>query len=102
MPVPLVCDHHKLGQIGDVTLVSKYPDKIVIHGWVWDNPAADHAWALIQSGEMRALSVGATSTQKTVVDGVTYCDRWQLREVSIVRTPANPDCVFEIYRPKEL
>jgi hypothetical protein len=101
MPVPLVCAHHELGQIGDVTVVSKYPDKVVIHGWVWNNPAGDRAWALIESGEMRALSVGATSVQATVVDGVTYCDRWLLREVSIVRRPANPDCWLKISKQGE-
>jgi hypothetical protein len=43
-------------------------------------------------------SIGSTSIRKTVVDGVTFAERWLLDEVSIVRKGANPDCVLEIMR----
>jgi hypothetical protein len=96
-PIPLKCDHHKLGQIGDVTLVTIEPTQVIIHALLWNTDAATYAWEnLIRTGEMRCLSAGAVSIRKTIVDGITFAERWLLDEVSIVRVPANPDCTFEV------
>jgi hypothetical protein len=98
-PIPLRCDHHELGQIGDVTLVSISPLKVVIQAMLWSTEAADYAWEnLVQSGGMRCLSAGATVIRKTVVDHIAFAERWLLNEVSIVRVPANPDCTFEVMK----
>jgi hypothetical protein len=96
-PVPLLCSHESLGQIGDVVLLQVEQNRVVIEGMFWNTDAARYAWdKLILSGEMRFLSVGSVSIHKTIVDGITFFDSWLLREVSIVRKPANPDCVFEV------
>jgi HK97 family phage prohead protease len=97
-PVPLLCAHHDLGQIGDVVSLTTEPRKLTIKAVVWDTAAGKYAWELIRSGEMRGLSIGSTSIRRTVVDGVSFFEAWLLREVSICRVPANPDCTLEIMR----
>jgi hypothetical protein len=98
-PIPLKCDHHELGQIGDVTLVNISPQQVVIHGLIWDTDPATYAWEnLIKTGAMRCLSAGALATKRTVVDEIGFLERWLLEEVSIVRVPANPDCTFEVMK----
>jgi hypothetical protein len=97
-PVPLLCAHHEMGQVGDVVLVEKGPERVIVHALFWQTEAARYAWDLVKAGEMGGLSMGTASVRKTVVDGVTFHERWLLQEVSIVRTPANPDCTFEVMR----
>jgi hypothetical protein len=53
---------------------------------------------LIAAGEVAAFSVGSKWADLVAeVDGVRYFRSWTLKEVSIVRTPANPDCSLRIY-----
>jgi HK97 family phage prohead protease len=94
-PIPLRCEH-KAGQIGEVVVVTKDAKRIIIEAMLWDTPAAVYAWKLIQSGAIRALSAGSTSIRKTQVTNVVFFEKWLLREVSVCRTPANPNCVLEV------
>jgi hypothetical protein len=98
MPIPLKASH-KAGTIGLVTQVRKSPKSLFVRAVLDDNPAADHAWDLIRSGEMRAFSVGAGPGADIIaeVDDVKYYRSWTLAEVSIVRTPANPDAWLRVY-----
>lgn len=98
MPVPLKASH-KVGTIGMVTQVRKSPKSLFVRAVLDDNAASDHAWDLIRSGEMCAFSVGAGPGADVIaeVDGVKYYRNWTLAEVSIVRTPANPDAWLRVY-----
>jgi hypothetical protein len=60
-----------------------------------DNLAADYAWSLVEQGELRAFSVASVKGSSTVagsVLGTKFYSTWTLSEISLVRTPANPDC----------
>jgi hypothetical protein len=94
-PIPLKSSHCE-GQIGDVVRVQIEPKQVVIHGLIWTTAAADFAWDLVRQGEVRCLSVGTVSLRKTVVEELTFIERWLLAEVSICRRGANPDCSFEV------
>jgi HK97 family phage prohead protease len=98
MPIPLKCSH-KVGAIGMVTQVRKSPKSLFIRAVLNDDRAADRAWDLICAGELQAFSVGSEHGTDVIVevDGVKYVREWTLKEVSIVRTPANPDCWLRIY-----
>jgi HK97 family phage prohead protease len=100
LPIPLLCSHSKYERpIGDVTLVRRDRRHIYIQASINENESGDYAWKLIEDGELKALSVGSNDGQvQAEVDGVVFIDRWTLREVSIVRRGANPDCWFEIYK----
>jgi hypothetical protein len=100
-PIPLKAGH-KVGSIGQVVHVRKSPKSLFIRAVLDDNAAADHAWELIRTGTLKALSVGVerdTSECIAEVDGVTYFRRWSLSEVSVCRSGANPDAWCRIYRP---
>ena len=97
-PIPLLSSHSKFGKaIGDVTLVRRCERQIFIQANIHENAAGDYAWGLIQDGELACLSVGpADSRLQAEVDGVKFYDQWRLKEVSICRKGANPDCIFEV------
>lgn len=97
-PIPLLSSHSKFGKaIGDVTLVRRGERDIYVQADIHENPAGNYAWRLIQDGELATLSVGAADMHlQAEVDGVKFYDRWRLKEVSICRNGANPDCVFEV------
>ncbi len=102
LPVPLLSQHAKRGdRIGDVVLIRKSVREVYCRAMVYENnAAADYAWKLIQDGTVRCFSISSADDQfrhvQGVVDGITFYDRWRLREVSICRKGANPDCVSEI------
>lgn len=98
LPIPLRYGHSKLGRgIGEVTLVRKSDRQIYIEAEIFDTPAGDHAWRLIESGALRCLSVGKADVRyQAEVDGVRYVDQWKLAEVSICRKGANADCFFQV------
>lgn len=104
MPVPLLFGHEEYNgrmlPIGEVYLVQKCDHRVYVRAVLFDDSAAaDHAWGLIERGDVRALSVGRKDQQVGgVVDGIKFIDRWTLKEVSICRRAANPDAYFEILR----
>jgi HK97 family phage prohead protease len=95
MPVPLLSAHHARGRIGEVVLVRKSDRQIYVQAVFDDTRAAHHAWDLVQSGELRGLSVGTNPITETVCEGIRFIDRWTLGEVSLVKTPGNPDATCE-------
>ena len=95
-PIPLVCAHHDLGQIGDVVLGGEEPGPNRDRDSLRRMTTGTYGWTLVETGEMRGLSVGTVIVRKTVVDGNTIAGRWLLREVTIVRNPANPRCLLEV------
>jgi hypothetical protein len=99
VPVPLLCRHVEWGEIGQVVYLRKSDSEIFMRAIVHDNEAGRFAWGRIESGEFAALSVASEREQGSfhvqgAVDGTLFYDRWKLREISIVKTPANPDCYF--------
>lgn len=101
MPVPLLFAHKGIEvPIGDVFMVSKSEHQVYVRALIFeDNAAADHAWLLIEAGEVRALSVSRTDQHlQGIVDGISFYDRWRLKEVSICRRGANPQAYFEILK----
>jgi hypothetical protein len=106
LPIPIYSQHACAGEsIGEIVHLRKSALGIFVIGTIKENNlAADHAWALIEDGTLRAFS-GAAAPGSThlqgIVEGVKYFDRWRLSEVSIVKNGANPDCRFEIREQKE-
>jgi phage head maturation protease len=95
----LLSQHGSQGKgVGEVTLVRTSKTEVYIQAALNNSAAADYAWALIENGEVRALSVGWNPISvQAEVDKITFYDRWSIREISMVRTGANPDCRFEIF-----
>lgn len=103
MPIPVLSQHQGLAApIGEAVLVRKREREIfVICSILEGNEAADHCWDLIERGETLSFS-GAADTEglrlQGHVDGKRFFDEWRLKEISICRAGANPDCYFEIFR----
>jgi hypothetical protein len=102
LPVPLLSSHKGHSTpIGEVVHVRKCPLQIYVRAIVHHGPAGDYAWEMIESGELRAFSGAAVQESwklDGIVDGVSFYKNWTLREVSICREGANPDCWFDIYK----
>jgi hypothetical protein len=95
-PIPLLCGHEAQGSIGEVVMLRQSPREIYCIAALHDNNlASDHVWSLVEQGELRGFSV-ASVPNSSVISGAVYGTKfygsWQLAEVSLVRTPANPDC----------
>lgn len=88
-------------KIGEIVLVRKSEQGIYVIAVIDEGThAGDDAWKLIESGKALCFSVGGESRSfrlRGVVDGHRYYDRWRLKEVSVCRKGANPDCTFSIY-----
>jgi hypothetical protein len=100
-PVPLLSQHEGHSTpIGEVTLIRKRAEDIFVHAVIGASEAADHAWDLIERGETRAFSGASAPGARVqgIVDGKTFYDEWTLKEVSVCRAGANPDCHFEIFK----
>jgi hypothetical protein len=85
--------------IGTVYYARTSTEGIWVKAIVDDSIAGDHAWRLIESGEVRCFSGAAAPSSlrvKGIVDGVTYYDAWTLSEVSVCPKGANPDCWFYV------
>jgi hypothetical protein len=101
LPTPLFCDHDNgLQPIGSVFHFRKSSAKIYVRATIDEGrAAADYAWKLIQLRELTCLSVATENGAQidAVVDGVRFYKAWRLKEVSVCRQGANPDCRFAIY-----
>ncbi len=103
-PLPIFSDHaqHRHGDsvkpIGQVSLVRLSCHKVFIRGSIFETgAAADHAWALIEKGDVRAVSVLSRERRlESIVDDVRFVSEWECLEVSVCREGANTDCKFEI------
>jgi hypothetical protein len=100
-PIPLLCSHENHGSIGEVVMLRRSPREIyciaALHD---DNLAADYAWSLVEQSELRAFSVASMAGSSTIdgaVMGTKFYGSWQLAEVSLCRTGANPDARAEIF-----
>jgi hypothetical protein len=95
-PIPLLCQHEDHGSIGEIVTLRRSPREIYVIAALHDNNlAADYAWSLIEQGVLRGFSQGTVKGSTSIsgsVLGTKFYDTWQLGEVSLVRTPANPDC----------
>ncbi|MBZ9760320.1 hypothetical protein LB553_05450 [Mesorhizobium sp. CA8] len=102
LPVPLLSSHKGYdAPIGEVFYVRRSQDRIYIRAQINDNEAGDFAWELIRSGELRCLSGAARNSSlrmQGIVEGKTFYGSWELLEVSICQTGANPDSVLEVYQ----
>jgi hypothetical protein len=100
-PIPLLCAHEPHGSIGEIVLLRRSPREIyVIAAFHDDNLAADYAWSLVEQGELPAFSVASVQGSSTVagsVLGTKFYSSWQLAEVSLCRSGANPDARAEIF-----
>jgi len=112
IPTPLLFGHarvtdadgkeHRLtdeqAEIGLVYGIEKTAAALKFKAVLHDSLAADHAWKLIESGEVRCVSIGHLQSPATkirgAVDGVKFYDEWVLRELSLCRQGANPDAVI--------
>ena len=108
LPIPVLSQHEGDGKpIGEVVRLRKSRRHVYVEAIIFEgNVAADHAWRLIEAGELRALSGAMSNDPRThrlqgIADGVSFYDQWMLKEVSICREGANPDCRFEILYSRE-
>jgi hypothetical protein len=93
-PIPLLCSHEELGSIGEVVMLRRSPREIyaicALHD---DNLAANYAWSLVEQGTLRAFSV---ASERSKIDGsvlgTRFYGEWKLREISLCKQGANPDC----------
>ena len=101
LPVPILFGHKgHSAPIGEVFYARKGRGRLYIRAAIFDNAAGDHAWRLVESGEVRCLSgAGRTLKLQGEVDGVRFYEKWKLVEVSLCRVGANPDSVFEPWKP---
>ena len=101
LPVPVLFAHSKYGKgIGEVVYLRKSRSEIYVRAVINNNLAGDYAWSFIKSGEARCFSVAVQQNDyrlQAEVDDVKFFDRWTLKEVSVCREGANPDCHFEIF-----
>jgi len=104
LPAPLLWQHAKYGgSIGEVCFLQRDEKGIYIRASVFTHEAAQYAWKKVVLGELSGLSCAVEQDQslhlQAEVGNVKFYDRWRIKEVSIVPTPANKDCFFEIYSP---
>jgi hypothetical protein len=97
-PIPLLSAHSKRGgRIGEVVHVRTRVGEVYIQASIDDTAAGKFAWDMIERGELRCLSVGATNERiQAEVEGVTFVERWTLKEVSVCRRGANADARLEV------
>ncbi|CAN7732262.1 hypothetical protein [Mesorhizobium sp. LjNodule214] len=102
LPLPLFSEHAKdYEPIGSIYFIRRSVTGVYIRAWLDDHFAAQHAEKLIKSGDVACFSVSCTPGSGkvlSVVDGVKFYDGMELREVSVCRAGANPNCRFEILR----
>ncbi len=104
LPVPLLSSHskHINSPVGQVFYLRKSAKEIYIRATIKRGPAGDLAWDLIESGELRCLSVAVDRNKpchvEAEVEGITFYDKWHLQEVSLCKQGANSDCVFEVFK----
>ncbi|MCT2577679.1 MAG: hypothetical protein E5X23_09295 [Mesorhizobium sp.] len=102
LPVALLSSHKgHSAPIGEVFYVRRTEDRIYVRAQINDNEAGDFAWTMIRSGELRCFSGAARNSSlrlQGIVEGKTFYGAWELLEVSICPTGANPDSVFEVYQ----
>ncbi|TGQ15922.1 hypothetical protein [Mesorhizobium sp. M00.F.Ca.ET.217.01.1.1] len=102
LPVPLLAEHKDHGSqpIGQVYFLRKSSRGVYMRAALFDHFAAKYAEDLIRKGEMQCLSIAHEqgSTLLAEVDGIRFWSDWTLKEISICRAGANPDCSFELYR----
>jgi hypothetical protein len=96
LPVPLLSEHR--GRVGECVLIRRSEQQIYVRAVIDSSRAADHVWQLVQEGAL-SLSAGACPLAEIEADNIKFIDRWILREVSLVRRPANLDCRCEVFRP---
>ena len=98
LPVPLKC-RHKRGAVGDVVWLRKSAKSLFVRAVLYDTAAANYAWKLLMDGELKAFSASAEQPFEggTEVNGITFHDRWTLKEISLTPTGANPDAWCRIY-----
>jgi hypothetical protein len=95
LPVPLLSAHHETGWIGEIVYCRWDSSSLYIRAIVDQSMAANHAWQLVQSGDLRALSIATVDHDGIVVDdGETerkFFENWRLSEVSLCKAGANAD-----------
>jgi hypothetical protein len=101
LPVPLLASHDGRGSepIGDVYHVRRHRSGVYVKACLRRHAAADFAMRKITEAGWSGLSCAmapGSGRKLSVVDGVTFYDRWTMGEVSICPKGANPDCVFEV------
>jgi hypothetical protein len=86
-------------RIGEVFMVRKSKEHVMVRALLDNTLAGAAAWELIESGRARCFSVSVkpgTAVMKGVIDGTRYYDQWEMDEVSVCFGGANPDCHFSI------
>lgn len=105
LPCPLFVEH-KPGAVGEIIYARKTVDSIYVRATIRDNEAGRMVWRQVQQGVLRAFSGAAAPDslrlQGHVGDGANVYDRWVLGEVSLVSTPANPDCIAGIFTGSDI
>jgi hypothetical protein len=93
-PIPLLCSHEELGSIGEVVMLRRSPREIYCIAALHDNNlAADYAWSMVEQGILRAFSVASDwGRVDGAVLGTRFYGEWRLKEISLCRVGANPDC----------
>ena len=103
LPVPLLWSHAQHGgAIGEVCYMQRDEKGIYIRAAVFTHEASQHAWRKIVLGEVSGLSCAAVQDDwhlQAEVGDAKFYDKWRIKEISVVPTPACPGCWFKIYQP---
>jgi hypothetical protein len=88
-------------RIGEIVWIQTSPRAIRVRAVVDHTAAGDYAWSPTERGETLCFSVATkpgTTKLQGLVDGVRFFSEWELKEVSVCRQGANPDCKFHILK----
>jgi len=100
VPIPLLCEHSG-GAIGKVIHLCWIGSQLYCRAVVFDNAVGRQTWQKIARYELRGLSCGFTRDHYQIrlkEEGVVkYFDRYKITEMSVVHSPLNKDCFFQIY-----
>ena len=89
-PLPLLFNHDLAHVAGRIIELQRSPDEVTMEAHISD----DAVWRAIRAGEITATSIGLRPMRWSFADdedGTPICELWELIEVSICSTPANPE-----------
>jgi hypothetical protein len=93
-----VREMHQLIAVGRLVKWQGDPQARTIRVWIYVSPGAESTWQKILDGTLRGVSIGADPQEWQNRDGVRWCMRYALVELSLVDQPSNPDALVSAVR----
>jgi len=101
LPVPLFIEHRREEPpVGEVVALRRSWASVTFEARLHRTAEADAIWREITAGSLRFVSTGMCDAVRQIMsDGTPIYQNWRLRELSLVKEPANSDCGFVVFRP---